>query len=210
MLCLESFHLPTGGILQDDWVTAREDKLAIIAVAHPNPTQWPHDEVTPAAPPPEECHVEPLVEATAFGPPAGQQQASETQPTANDQPAAAAAPPAAPMPATGTVVMQIDNMTVREAQTWKEGDDSVYQFDIDVMNNTSQALQHITVLVSSEHHLVNSWNCTKGAEGHADGRWCFSCPEWVGKAGGLAPGSSIVFGVVVKGGTPSNFELQQS
>jgi hypothetical protein len=56
--CLNPNSGDTGGVLGDDWVTPNDKKLSIIAAAHPNPTQWPKDPVTPVTPSPEECVVQ--------------------------------------------------------------------------------------------------------------------------------------------------------
>jgi hypothetical protein len=89
-----------GGILQEDWVTPHQHKLDIVARAHPNPTKWPQDEVTPAAPAAEDCQVESTVDPAAFGgAPAAcaAEAAAGAEPAA--QPACAAAPAAAVVPA---------------------------------------------------------------------------------------------------------------
>lgn len=82
-----------GGILQDDWTTPHEHKLDIVAKAHPNPTKWPQDEVTPVAPSPEQCEVEPAVDTTAFSGGGGAAASEGNGPVACD---GAAPPPPAP------------------------------------------------------------------------------------------------------------------
>lgn len=85
---------PAGGLGHP-----HQHKLDIVARAHPNPTKWPQDEVTPAAPAPEDCQVESTVDPAAFG---GAPAACAAEPAAaGAEPAApvAAAVPAAPLSA---------------------------------------------------------------------------------------------------------------
>jgi hypothetical protein len=94
-------------------VTPHQHKLDIVARAHPNPTKWPQDEVTPAAPAPEDCQVESAVDPAAFGgAPAAcaAEAAAGAQQAAPPVAAAAAAVPAEPLSA-GTVEVS----TVAEA-----------------------------------------------------------------------------------------------
>ena len=68
-ICCCSCFAPPGGVLQDDWLTPHDHKLSIIAMAHPNPSQWPKDPVQPAAPTPEQCRVEAKVDPAAHAAP---------------------------------------------------------------------------------------------------------------------------------------------
>lgn len=95
-----------GGVLCDSWCTPQQHKLDIIATAHPNPTQWPREEVTPAVPATEDCQVQATVDpaASASGPAAATAAVPQAAACAAPQPTPAPAAAAAAGPLTDGVL----------------------------------------------------------------------------------------------------------
>ncbi|WIA08695.1 hypothetical protein OEZ85_008120 [Tetradesmus obliquus] len=195
--CLNPNSGDTGGILQEDWATPHQHKLDIVARAHPNPTKWPQDEVTPAAPAPEDCQVESTVDPAAFG---GAPAACAAEPAAaGAEPAApvAAAVPAAPLSA--------GEVEVTEVNAWDEGAVRCFQLEAKVTNTGPGPASSMRLRVAAAEELQKAWNATQLPD--EGGFWVFDFPDWVGPSGGLAVGANVVVGLIVKGEKPTEFAV---
>ena len=100
-------------------------------------------------------------------------------------------PPAKPAPPGA-----LTRLTVNMQSTYVENGDNKYQYEVIVMN-ISQAPLHNVYVATSNDNVVQSWNCVYNLT--VNGKKCFTFPTWCTE-GLLAPGASVMFGIVVTKG----------
>lgn len=176
--CVNPNSGDTGGLLEDDWVTPVQKKLAMLDRARPNPTKF--NFVNPGAGP-----------STPPAPPAPPRP-TPPAPPAPPRPAPPAPPapprptPPASRPAIGIAIVTknswFDNRNVRRTQ-----------YDVTIKNNGTSPVRNLRLRLTTGA-LFQLWNME-----NANG--ILTLPTWLAQ-NGLAPGQTHTFGFI-SAGTPS-------
>ena len=160
--CVNPNSGDTGGILGEDWVTPHLHKLAFIENACPDPTDN-------ALPTPQPTPV-PVPQPTPVHVP---------QPTLVPVPAVVNLP--------STVVLD-----VREESTWSTNGTQYTKFGVDVINNTTAAINDVHMYIDFEK-MQQMWNVVD------NGNKRFTLPQWVVESKGIPPGGKHNFGFICIG-----------
>jgi hypothetical protein len=115
-------------------------------------------------------------------------------------PARPMTPPPSRPPTTVPISQNQLSITVKDANTWKNGQDTFWLQEVTLLNNSKNVVKNVNIIVNAQK-IDSSWNSIRNGN-------TLSFPEWLINNGGLKPNESVTIGFIASGNNKPTVRLQ--